>query len=300
MEEVTKMSAENQGGVGGISFGGGTDNEYVREFERQRENAQNSGGTYDFIREEILSIKPKNVDIPLSSPYRDTSFEDLFAEPASSQRPAYPQTAAPDGPSEAGQGFRLPDSIQSFYYASEIRAGAPVSQPGAQTQAFVPVRPAQQEHGFTFRPEEGVDVGAPAAPEPAPEEPKTGKFRQFFSEDRFLSVSMLLSGIASALFSVLHFVTYFIRAYMFSNSEKLMAARSIASYTLSFSSPMLGLLKFLLFLVPVFAVLFTVALKKADGKDKAYNKKTVIAVLALILFAGLMTAVDVAATHLLF
>ena len=281
------MSTEKPG-AGGISFGGGSENEYVREFERQRDSALNSGGTYDLIREEILSIRPRGAGAPENE-------EDV---PAPSFVPAgktVPSSPAPASGETAQQGFRLPENLQPYLHAAEQRKNVPQEK---REQAAV-TEPENGNNGFSF----SYDEETPAPENPSEEEDPSaspGRFASVFSEDRFLSVSLLIAGIVSLLFSVVHIVVYGIRASMFSNSEALMAARGIASYTLNFSSPVLGFLKFLLFLVPIGAVLFTVALKLADGKGLGYNKKTVIAVLSVVLFAGVMAALDVAVTHLLF
>ena len=47
---------------GGIAFGGGTGNDFVREFEEARDAALESGNTDGMIREEILSIRPHGTE----------------------------------------------------------------------------------------------------------------------------------------------------------------------------------------------------------------------------------------------
>lgn len=225
----------------GISFSGGAENEYIKEFARLRELAEKSGGTEEQIREDIRAIRPMADVFPERKPGPGIPMQSEFLPENPSWEPA-PEGTAPGTLFEAPAGER----------------------------------------------------------EAAEEKPELRGFRKVFSENTFLSVASLLTGGVSALWSVLYVVVLSIRTSMFSTAQSSMAARGQAAYHLTFETPWLAVLKIFAYFIPVLAILFAAALKVADNKEQRFGKKMAVAVLCVIVLAGVLAGFDVGFAHLLF
>lgn len=241
------MRTENENvSPAGISFGGGADNEYIKEFAQKREEAEKSGGTEEQIREEIRSIRPMADVFPAAEPEKRAIPMNAASQPRNHSWVMPPEEDAFDEPDRAPERVHLP-------------------------------------------PEEETDV-----------KPELHGFKKVFSENAFLSAATLLGGIFSAVWAVLYIVVLNIRASMFTSAQATMLSRGQTSYSLTFDSPLLGVLKVLIYFIPVLAVLFAAALKTADNKGHRYGRKMIIAVLCVIVFAGVLAGFDIGFAHLIF
>ncbi|MBR5411396.1 MAG: hypothetical protein IK104_12060 [Clostridia bacterium] len=305
----------------GIAFGGGTDNDFVREFEERRTAARESGGTDGMIREEIMSIRPRGIDAitDAEKPKNGVSeWDALFDEtPYGSDillRDVYLNDVPVEQhtgfrlddykPEPAHTGFRLPDSITSFSYlgsAATRGANAPAAQPLPEDVASPDEEkdPYIDELSDDEEEEEYEDEYDYEDEDLYDEIEKPRGFKGVFSENAFLSTTTIILGVICAAFDIVFFITLFMRDIMFGNALSAFPLNGY-SYTVTFDSPLLTLLKILLYLVPFAAIFFGAALIVTDKNKQYFGKKMMIVLVVLLLIAVACTGYDMSFSHLLF
>ena len=265
---------------GGISFGGGAQNAFVREFaekpqyertleEIEREERSIAEGYVDPVRRERLrnefrvrSANSVHIDGTADPDWRIGGVEN-------SQRVA-----------QTGAGYPTGDLPFNSMYVQPLSDESPVQQvPGQQI-------PLQQD---------------PYAPAPAvlPPLPPESGLNRLISQNTGFSVFTIVTAAINLLWAILYIVTCTARGMEFSSAERAMALQNQLNYTLTFQSPLLGPLKFFMYLLPLLAVAWAIAFKVTDSKGSAYNKKTVIVFLCIVAFSMLITVFDIASLHLL-
>jgi hypothetical protein len=168
------------------------------------------------------------------------------------------------------------------------------------------IYPAAEDATTVFPPQQGYvqpieEEEAPEAPveDAAPQSaPQTG-FQRLISTKKNFAVFTVIAGILDILWEFLYFVTIANREIVMGTTESTLRSQGQTAYTIIFESPLIGLLKVMMFLLPVFAVIWAILFKKADSKKYYYNRKTVIFFLCLIALAMLIAVIDLTALHLL-
>lgn len=135
------------------------------------------------------------------------------------------------------------------------------------------------------------------------EEPvaNVGKIRRIFGDSRLSVLSGILNGVLYVIWIVAYVVCVYQREGLFSRYEARMLADGIASYHMEISTPFIGLLKAMLYIMPIIVILWTVAVVMADKKGKRpASKKTLIGLFGLDTVIGITVLVDIAYAGLLF
>ena len=280
--------------AGGISFGGGANNAYIRQFaaaprygrtleEIEQDEGNASAAVSEETRERIrASAKRRN-------PGQDAAGEGL-------------SSAFPNQPSSGwmiGGKVVLVDPLDNEAPAPRQAAGHAYANEGliypesnGNTVVFPPAG-----GGYVQPIEEDVSE-APAQETPPQGIPRTG-FQRLISTKKNFAVFTVIAGVIHILWNFLYFITLANRNIVMSATESSLISQGQTSYTITFESPLIGVLKFFMFLLPVFAVVWALLFKKADSKKYYYNKKTVIFFLCLIALAMLIAVIDLTALHLL-
>ncbi len=280
---------------GGIAFGGGTGNDFVREFEEARDAALESGNTDGMIREEILSIRPHGTEAKSEEfvlPDFDPDVKPDEPQPTGDV-PMNDPSAKQDNTERPYTGFRLPEDIASFAFLGASAARAAES---SDVSAPVPAMPSDGD--FLFDPAAEEPEGELPDDEEEEEDEKPRGFKGLFSENAFLTTTTLILGGICAAFTVVFIVTLFMRDMMFSNVLALPLTGLNVTYT--FKSALMPLLKVLLYLVPFAAIFFGAALIVTDKLGQHYGKKMLVVIVILLLIAVGCTAFDMSYSHLLF
>ena len=277
---------------GGIAFGGGAGNEYVRAFEERRDALRQSGDPDGMVRDEILSIKPFESDAPAEETpaVRPDADEPV---PASDIR-MDDASVLQDNGERTYTGFRLPDSITGFSYL-----GYSVANSDSSPEALPEEEDAQEESSILYDEEDLYDDEEYDDELYEEDEEPLHGFKKLFSESGVLTGMMLTMGIMCAAFFVLYVITINVRDFSFANAMALLANRP-EKITIEFDYPLLPFLKVLLYLVPFAAIFFVAALIVEDKNGKRYNKKMIVAILVLLLLAVAAAAFDMVYAHLLF
>ena len=127
------------------------------------------------------------------------------------------------------------------------------------------------------------------------------RFTALFGESRFLSVLSLLSGVAGVSWLLLYVGMLIQRDSLFTQAVEAMSVQGRYEYSVTFSSPVLGVLRVMLYLVPVVALIWSVTVAAVSKRGKSLGKKAVlIAVLAVFVVVGLVAVFDVFAAGLVF
>lgn len=282
--------------AGGISFGGGANNAYIRQFaaaprygrtleEIEQDESNPSAAVSEETRERIrASAKRRNPGsdaagdaTPSATPQQSSSGwmiggKVVLVDPLDNEAPASRQ-AAVSRQATANEGLIYPEDNDGTVVFPP--AGAGYVQPIADD---MPDSPAQET--------------------PPQSIPRTG-FQRLISTKKNFAVFTVIAGLIHILWNFLYFITLANRNIVMSATESSLISQGQTNYTITFESPLIGLLKFFMFLLPVFAVVWALLFKKADSKKYYYNKKTVIVFLCLIALAMLIAVIDLTALHLL-
>lgn len=91
-----------------------------------------------------------------------------------------------------------------------------------------------------------------------------------------------------------------IRASLFSQAQSRMALAGQMDYIVTVSSPVFGVLKAFLYLLPVFALIWAVVIKKEEGRNVLCDRKLVAFALAAILGTAFAALLDIGKIGMLF
>ena len=114
------------------------------------------------------------------------------------------------------------------------------------------------------------------------------------------SVLTLLNLGVYGVWLVLYIVCTMIRASLFSQAQSQMAMSGQTQYTVTVSSPLFTALKFILYLLPVFALVWALVIRNEDKKEVICDKKLIIAALAVIICAAFTAFIDIGKLGLIF
>ncbi len=131
--------------------------------------------------------------------------------------------------------------------------------------------------------------------------PYESLFTRLFGRSRFFGVTSVLTGAYALFWIVLYCIMLLQRSMLFSQAQLTMASRGETAYSLTFSSPLLTALRVMLYVLPVVLLLWLIALKKAERNRMGFgSRKTVVAILCLLLFMGALSLFDLGAAGLVF
>ena len=284
-EEQPAAAPAPEAQPGGISFGGGADNQFIRKFAADPQ--------YDRTLEEIAIDERKTA----GGAAEDARREKIRAQ---ARRRMTEHAAQYDSPYLTGQ---QPEA-QPQPMARPMRRSMfidPLEEEIEAEEAAAREAYRAPEAPYYAPPEAAGPAAAPAAEEEAPAEteaPLSG-FAAFLSESKGFSVYSVVVGAVCILYSLLYFFTVMLRSIVLSNTERTLLLQGQTAYTITFTSPFIGLLKVMMYLLPVLFVVWAIVFKRTDGKKYRYNKKTVIALLCLGGAAMLVTVIDLMALHLM-
>ncbi len=91
-----------------------------------------------------------------------------------------------------------------------------------------------------------------------------------------------------------------LRASLFAQAQSQMAMQGQFTYTVTVSSPVFGLLKFLLYILPVLALIWAFVIRKQDRKAIICDKKLIIAALVVMLVSAFAALADIGKIGLIF
>lgn len=279
MSELTRLSQtygvempQTGEADGGIPFGGGADNAFVRDFaerpqyertleEIERDERRAAAGYVDPVRRERLRNE-----------FRARSANGVHIDPS------------------ANADWRI-HGMETSRYAQQPGMGYPNGYPDYGSQY---VQPLSDEPDYV----QSGQQAAPVAPASAPAIPPSSLAR-FISQSTGFSVFTIITAGINLLWSIIYMITGTARGMEFSSAERAMALQGQMNYTLTFQSPMLGPLKFFMYLLPLLAVAWAITFKVTDSKGFGYNRKTIIAFLCLVAFSMVITVIDIATMHLI-
>lgn len=117
-----------------------------------------------------------------------------------------------------------------------------------------------------------------------------------------LTVFSFLNLAVFGFWNIAYIVCLILRSRAFSTVQNSMAIQGYtASYTVSVSSPMFGVLSFLAKLLPVFIIIWTVLfVKKSNTKAPMLNKWIIIGVSCVDVLATILACVDIVSLHMVF
>ena len=276
----------------GISFGGGANNDYIRRFA---ESPQYGRTLEEIEQDEMISA---GVSEETRERYRAQAKRRMAETESAGVR--LPQSAPKQ---QANPGWRIGGKVVLVDPLDDELPTSPRQAPAQEPLVYpepageAPAVP-QQPYGYVQPIAEEEAAEAPAEEAPPQSVPKTG-FQRLFSTKKNFAVFTVIAGAINILWEFLYFVTLANRSIVMSATESTLISQGQTSYTIIFESPMIGLLKFFMFLLPLFAVIWAILFKKADAKKYYYNRKIVIFFLCLIALAMIVAVVDLTALHLL-
>ena len=146
------------------------------------------------------------------------------------------------------------------------------------------------------------DFGESAAEQTPEKKAKIRSNRRFIKGDgRFLPVISFINLAFFGVWFLCYVVSLILRSVYFASAQVDMAMSGYDAYTLTFSSPLLSVLKAALYLLPVAAVIWSIAIVRADRKGRELpDSRLIIAVLCVFFAAGLTSVFDIAAAGLIF
>ncbi len=285
---------------GGISFGGGADNPYVKQFAASPRYAR----TLDEIEEDEQSADG-GVSDEMRERYR------AAAKRRMAEGEADPIRTAPVSPrQQPGAGWRIGGKVVLVDPLDDELTGAPAPQaaPAADplvypeaddgTAVYPPPQPGYAAPGYAA-PAYPEAPQAPYVPEGAGYTVPITTLDRLISTKKGFKVFTLIAGILNILWDFMYVMTVANRELVMGATESTLRSQGQTSYTITFESPLIGLLKVVMYLLPVLAVVWAILFKRADSQKYYYNKKIVIAVLCLIALAMFITVIDLTALHLL-
>ena len=127
------------------------------------------------------------------------------------------------------------------------------------------------------------------------------KFQYLFGENRFLSVMSLVSSVLCIVWFLLYCWSLLERSNMFEEAIMTMQMQGQTSYVVNYTSPMIGVLKAFLYLLPALAIVWMAAVVSASKKNQYIgSRKIIFTVIGLIFFVGVMALFDLGKAGLLF
>ena len=291
-EPNTEAAEEKTIPAGGISFGGGADNEYIKAFatkpkynrtleEIELDEKKGAGAVNEDIRARVRADAKRHKE----------EFEAQQAAILSQTKPASAPEPAPAVADEDAYA-----RYQRIMQSGAADTGSPEPRT-ASAGRFSLIDPLEEETEYADADGEDTLAEEDIVPE-GPQIPES-KFRRLFSASKGFSVFTLIAAIFNILWDILYVVAGITRSVMMSNTELALQAQGQTSYTLIFESPMLSILKVFMYLLPILAVVWTILFKKTDGKGTYYNRKIVIVFVCLIALTMLFTVIDLTSMHLL-
>lgn len=119
--------------------------------------------------------------------------------------------------------------------------------------------------------------------------------------DKFHNTTTLMCIIIGIAWLLLYIVCAACRDAMISKTVTDLAQKGTEEYTLVISSPLFTVLKLLLWLLPVFSVLWAISTVRAEKKKKLLcEKKLLITALVSIAVASFTAVIDLAKLHIIF
>lgn len=111
----------------------------------------------------------------------------------------------------------------------------------------------------------------------------------------------LINGILYTVWFVAYIICLILRSYAFNTAQNTMVLGGYTAFTVEVSSPMFGVLKFFMMLLPVIMAVWTVMLMVTDRKHKKLcDKWLIIAVFAADIVSALTVTLDIVTLHMVF
>ena len=127
------------------------------------------------------------------------------------------------------------------------------------------------------------------------------RFTQLFGESKLLAVLTLIAGIGGIGWVLLYIGMLMERESLFTQTIQTMAVQGQYEYSVTFTSPLLGVLRGVLYLTPVFALVWALVVALCGKKNKFLGHKAVIiTVLCVFALVGIVAVFDIAAAGLVF
>lgn len=128
-----------------------------------------------------------------------------------------------------------------------------------------------------------------------------GRFNIKRGDSGFLFVFSLINFFLYGAWFVAYVICLMLRESAFNSAQSSMAISGQTNYTIEVSSPFFSVLRVLLYALPVFIVIWLIALKAIDSKRKDLcDNKIILAVFGVDAAAALMAAFDMFASHMIF
>lgn len=279
-ENIGAVSGENSSftEAGGISFSGGKDNEFIKKYAASPQIDR----TIEDIEKDELKVAEKQAEIrERNAQRREKSKNKENRRFAFGENKVIPEASKPasnpskENPSDSEELKEQPDNIS---------ADPPLKKKLTRADLIIPISD-----------DDIKDEAPPSTPE---EKKQLSRFARIFSESKGFSVFTLITGMILVIWNVLYIVTAIMRDILFTNAVNTMLAQGQINYTAVFSSPALSVLKFMAYIIPILILAWIFSFKKSDGKNKLYNKKTMIIIMCLIAFSAVVAVFDVASAHL--
>lgn len=120
-------------------------------------------------------------------------------------------------------------------------------------------------------------------------------------DSRFLFVFSLVNFFLYAVWFASYVICLMLRSSAFNSAQASMALSGQMNYTVEVTSPFFGVLRVFLYVLPVFIIVWLVALKICDKKRMTLcDNKIIIAVFGIDTVCALMSAFDMFASHMIF
>jgi hypothetical protein len=178
-------------------------------------------------------------------------------------------------------------------YAQSLPPQAPQGYAYPQGYGY-PQRPAQNGYIQPL----AEEPPAPQEQKDAPAQPKTG-FQRTFSTRRGFARHTLVLGVLSLFWDCAYFFTLIERTVQFNETERTYLMQGVREFTMTFESPLISVLKVLMYVLPVLILIWALRFRRADKKNAYYNRRTLAVVLALIIVAVFILVLDLTGQHLL-
>ena len=301
-----EAAAKKAGGA--ISFGGGANNAFIREFAETPRYKR----TLEEIEEEE-KLRAESGYPESRRPYRTGSGERRAAS-------AFSEKDVPEKDDVFNADWSFSNDYTRPIDAGTLKASQRSAARGQRNSFVMPL--SDMEDGELYAPEEPQPEDEETPPPYVPvfsndrkgrkarkkymkeqkqlaKQQKVTRFSRAFSQSRGFGVLMLITMLLNAGFAFGYMITHVARTSLFTSAETAMAAQNVTVYSVTFESPLTGLLKIVMYLLPVFDLIWTFKFRKTDKKAVGYNRKTVIVCLCLIALGLAVAIFDIAAAHLL-
>ena len=226
-EPNTEAAEEKTIPAGGISFGGGADNEYIKAFatkpkynrtleEIELDEKKGAGAVNEDIRARVRADAKRHKE----------EFEAQQAAILSQTKPASAPEPAPAVADEDAYA-----RYQRIMQSGAADTGSPEPRT-ASAGRFSLIDPLEEETEYADADGEDTLAEEDIVPE-GPQIPES-KFRRLFSASKGFSVFTLIAAIFNILWDILYVVAGITRSVMMSNTELALQAQGQTSYTLIF------------------------------------------------------------------